>query len=87
LKLLRTKPVNTNDSLGRGMDMALTILVFLGLGYLLDRWLGTRPIFMIALVLVSVVGQFVSMWVAYDRTMRRLESERLERSVGERRAA
>ena len=28
---------------GRGMDMALTVLVFLLIGWAVDRWLGTKP--------------------------------------------
>ena len=38
----------SGQTLGRGMDFALVVLVFLGIGYGLDRWLGTRPAFTIA---------------------------------------
>lgn len=76
MKLLPRKPVNAADNLGRGMDFALVTLVFLGLGYLLDRWLGTEPVFMIGLVVFAMVGQFVKMWFDYDGAMRVLEEER-----------
>jgi ATP synthase protein I len=64
------------QTLGRGMDFALVVLVFLGIGYGLDRWLDTRPLFMIGLTVFSVVGQFVKMYYDYTATMEQLESER-----------
>ena len=67
----------SSDSLGRGMDMALTLAAFLLLGWLLDRWLGTAPLFMIVLTLVSAVGQFIRMKYTYDAAMERLEADRL----------
>ena len=67
---------DSTDSLGRGMDVALTLLVFLALGWLLDRWLGTAPVFMIVLTVVAAVGQFVRMKYVYDAHMERLEAER-----------
>jgi hypothetical protein len=66
-------------TLGHGMEMALTVLVFLGLGYGLDRWLGTKPVFMIALVVFAMVGQFIKIWLSYERTMRTLDAERAAR--------
>lgn len=67
----------SSDSLGRGMDLALTLGLFLGLGWLIDRWLGTAPVFTIALMLIAAVGQFVRMKYVYDAEMERLEAERL----------
>jgi F0F1-type ATP synthase assembly protein I len=65
-----------DDSLGRGMDVALTVLVFLVLGWLLDSWLGLFPLFTISLVLFSATGSFLRMKYVYDATMERLEAER-----------
>lgn len=76
MKLIPRKPINADDNLGRGMDFALVTLVFLGIGYGLDRWLDTKPAFMIGLVVFAVIGQFVKMWYAYDATMRELEEQR-----------
>jgi Flp pilus assembly protein TadB len=64
-----------DDSLGRGMDVALTLLVFLGLGALVDRWLGLFPLFTISLVLFAAIGTFVRMKYVYDATMERHEAE------------
>jgi hypothetical protein len=62
--------------LGQGMEMALTLAVFFGLGWLIDRTAGTQPIFMIALTVFAVVGQSTRMWFEYDARMKRLEAER-----------
>jgi ABC-type protease/lipase transport system fused ATPase/permease subunit len=68
--------VSGDDTLGRGMDLALTLLVFLALGYALDRWLGLFPLFSITLVVLASVGMFVRMRYTYEATMQRLEAER-----------
>lgn len=74
--MLPTKPINADDNIGRGMELALVTLVFLGIGYALDRWLGTKPVFMVGLVIFSMVGLFVKMWFGYDAKMKLLEAER-----------
>jgi len=56
------------------MDVALTLLVFLGLGALIDSWLGIFPVFTIALVLFAAVGTFIRMKFVYDATMERHEA-------------
>lgn len=79
-KILGVKPaIAPVDSagagaLGHGMDMAITVLVFLGLGALLDRWLGTKPLFMIIFVVLALVGRFVKIWFDYDAAMRSHET-------------
>ena len=73
----------SDDTLGRGMDLALTLLVFLAIGYALDSWLGLFPLFTITLVVLSAVGAFVRMKYVYDATMERHEAQRREaRRVG-----
>lgn len=64
------------DSLGHGMDVALSVAIFIVLGWLLDRWLGTAPVFTIALIVVAAVGQFIRLKYTYDAEMERLEAER-----------
>ena len=67
----------SGQTLGRGMDFALVILVFLGIGYVLDRWLDTRPAFMVGLVIFSVIGQFIKMYYEYNAAMGQHEAEQL----------
>jgi MFS family permease len=61
MKLLFTQARDTraggaDDNLGRGMETALLLAFFLGIGWLVDRWLGTRPLFMIGLVLFAATA-------------------------------
>ena len=67
---------SSDDTLGRGMDLALTVLAFLIVGALLDRWLGTAPVFTIVLILIAGVGTFIHMKYVYDAAMDQLEAER-----------
>jgi ATP synthase protein I len=83
MKLLPTTPrVRPDDTLGHGMEAALTILLFLGIGYGLDRWLGTMPLLTIVLVLFAAVGTFVKLKYSYEARMRVLEDERRAASRG-----
>ncbi len=83
MKLLPTFRVpKSDDALGRGMDIALTIAVFFGVGFGLDRWLGTTPIFMIVFTVLASVGFFVSFKYRYDAQMTELENARADRAAG-----
>lgn len=64
-----------SDSLGRGMDVALTLLVFLGIGWAIDAWLGIFPVVTIGLVVFAAVGTFIRLKYTYDATMERLEAD------------
>jgi hypothetical protein len=69
------RPV-ADDPFGRGLDMALTLLVFTGLGWLLDSRLGLFPVFTIAFLVLAAVGVFTKVKYAYDTRMATLEAER-----------
>jgi len=45
-----------------GIDFAVTVLAGFGIGYFLDRWLGTTPWFMIAGVLWGTISAFLSLY-------------------------
>lgn len=64
------------DTLGRGPEMALSVLVFTVVGLVIDSQLGTMPIVTIALVVFSVVGNFIRMYYTYDGRMKTLEEQR-----------
>lgn len=66
----------TDDRLGKSIDVALVTLVFLGAGWALDHWLDTKPIFMIAFVVLALIGEFVRFWYDYDARMKVLEAQR-----------
>lgn len=65
-----------DDSFSRGMDAVITIVLFLGLGWLLDRGLGTAPWFMIGLFLLASVGAFIGIKARYTERMEDLEAQR-----------
>jgi F0F1-type ATP synthase assembly protein I len=66
----------TDDKFGKGIDVALVTLAFLGIGYGLDRWLGTKPLFMVGLVILGLIGEFLRFWYDYDARMKVLEAQR-----------
>ena len=43
---------------GAGFQFAFAILLFLGGGFLVDRWLGTRPVFTLLGVAVGLAAGF-----------------------------
>jgi F0F1-type ATP synthase assembly protein I len=57
-------------------EFALSVLAFFAIGWLVDAWLGTAPVFMIVGFLVGVVANFVRLWYLYDNAMRAEESKR-----------
>lgn len=81
--LPKPKPVSgMNTNVSQGTELAVGILVFFLIGLGIDAWLGTTPIFMIALTVFSVVGNFVRMYYAYTNTMEQLEAQRAQNSSG-----
>jgi uncharacterized membrane protein YqgA involved in biofilm formation len=73
------------DTLGRGPEMALSVLVFTVIGLVIDSQLGTLPIVTIALVVFSVVGNFIRMYYTYDGRMKTLEEQRASASMAHQR--
>jgi F0F1-type ATP synthase assembly protein I len=74
-KDMRFEP-GTGGKVGKGVDVALVTLAFLGIGYGLDRWLGTKPLFMIGFVVLGLIGEFLRFWYDYDARMKVLEAQR-----------
>jgi hypothetical protein len=63
-----------NDGLTRAVEIVATPLLFGWLGYLLDGWVGIRPVFTIVLAAIGVSGIFVKLWLRYDHEMRAHEA-------------
>lgn len=70
------------NALSRAFEFAATTAIFSGLGWLVDRALGTAPVFTIVLAIAALVGQFVRFWYAYDLEMRGHERELEARKAG-----
>lgn len=58
-----------SEAFGRGIDLALTPVVFGLIGWLIDRLAGTSPIFTIVVATIGVVGTVVKMKLGYDKEM------------------
>ncbi len=58
-----------SDALGRGIDLALTPVVFGLVGWGLDRWLGTWPIFTVVIATIGTAGTAVKIKLGYDKQM------------------
>jgi hypothetical protein len=58
----------------RAFELTLAAVVLGGLGWALDSWLGTMPVFTIILFVLAVAGMSISLWYDYDTRMRAMES-------------
>ncbi len=74
--------VNTQDSLGHGLDAVLTLGLFVLIGFGIDSLLGTVPVFMIVMTVLASVGLFAKFKYRYDERMDELEAERLAKLGG-----
>jgi ATP synthase protein I len=74
--------VNTEDSLGHGMDAVIVLVLFLGAGFGIDRLAGTTPIFMIALTVLGAIGLFAKFYYSYEQRMNQHDAERLAKLQG-----
>ena len=48
--------------LGLGMQLALSMIFFVGAGYLLDRWLGTDPWLLVVGAVLGMVAVFIHLF-------------------------
>jgi F0F1-type ATP synthase assembly protein I len=75
----------SGDAQARAFELALTPAIMGFFGYWLDRWLGTTPVFLVGLVLVTAVYLGWKFYVRYDEEMRAHEAK-LFKPAGQRRA-
>ncbi|MGH9226635.1 MAG: AtpZ/AtpI family protein [Acidimicrobiales bacterium] len=64
---------NFGDGFTRAVELAITPVIFGALGYGLDGWLGTRPIFLTVFFLLAIVGMLLRTWYGYAYRMEALE--------------
>ena len=70
------------DAFATAFEFAAVTAIFLGIGWLLDRWLGTAPWFMVGLALFCLIGKSILLLATYNEKMKRHEAERAERLRG-----
>ena len=52
-----------------GWEMSLMPVVFGGIGWFVDGWLGTRPVFTIVLAIAGLVGSVANQYYQYRYRM------------------
>lgn len=62
-------------AMSRAFEMAATPAIFGGLGWLLDRELGTSPLFLLVLFFFAVAGVGYMTWRRYEDEMQRHEAD------------
>jgi F0F1-type ATP synthase assembly protein I len=62
-----------------GLTFAVGTILFMGLGYLVDRWLGVLPFLTIAGTIVGAVLSFVWVYRKLEQDARDYEAEHPER--------
>ncbi|MCB0978488.1 MAG: AtpZ/AtpI family protein [Acidimicrobiales bacterium] len=58
------------EATGRGFELALVLVVFGGIGWLVDRVTGRAPLFFLIFAVVGFAGVAVKLWLGYDLEMR-----------------
>jgi F0F1-type ATP synthase assembly protein I len=58
------------EAMGRGLELAITLLVMVGLGALLDHFAGTSPVFVIVLSILGFAGIGTKLYLGYDLEMK-----------------
>jgi F0F1-type ATP synthase assembly protein I len=59
------------DALATAFEFAATVAIFFAIGYGLDRWLGTTPLFMVVLFLLAIIGKSVKLYYQYSADLDR----------------
>lgn len=78
---------NTEDSLGLGIEVAVIIAMFFGVGWMIDRLAGTTPLFMIVMTVLAAIGLFAKFKYRYDARMDEHEAQRRARAESNKRKA
>jgi len=63
------------EALSRAFELAVTPALFGVMGWFLDRWVGTTPLFTIAFLLLAVCGVGYMTWFRYEEEMKRHEAD------------
>ena len=82
MKLVPQQPQansGVGDALATAFEFAATIAIFVALGFGLDWWLGTTPIFLLSLTVFVLIGQTVRLWFHYGAELDKHEAARRQR--------
>lgn len=62
------------DTLARGIELVLTPAIFAVIGFVLDGWIGIRPVLTIGFALFALAGMGVRMYYGYEQAMKAEEA-------------
>ena len=71
-----------SDGFNRAVEIVVTPVLLGFLGAVIDGWLGTRPLFTLALAVFGVCGIVTKLWLGYDREMAAEEAKVPARRTG-----
>jgi F0F1-type ATP synthase assembly protein I len=76
------RPANQADTtIASGFESGIALVLFVGLGYALDAWLGTKPLFTLGLFVLGAIGLFYKFKAAYTLRMDAHDAERRQRDA------
>jgi len=58
-----------------GISLVASILIGLAMGYYLDQWLETRPVFTLIMLVMGIISGFRNVYILTSRELRRQEME------------
>ena len=67
------------DTMARSFEFAVTPVIFAGIGYVIDRIVGTTLVFTIGLLVFALAGVLIRWYYDYDLKIKKVEEERVER--------
>ena len=58
-----------------GISLVASILIGLAMGYYLDQWLDTGPMFTLIMLLMGIISGFRNVYILTNRELRRQQQE------------
>ena len=58
-----------------GISLVVSILIGLAMGYYLDRWLDTSPIFTLIMLVMGIISGFRNVYILTKRELKRQQQE------------
>lgn len=64
------------NGMSRSFELAVAPAIFALFGLMVDRWLGTVPVFTVVLAVLAMVGGFLRTYYEYQAAMEREDAQR-----------
>jgi len=58
-----------------GISLVISMLIGLAMGFYLDQWLDTRPMFTLIMLLIGIIAGFRNVYILTTRELRRQQLE------------